>query len=691
MPPKIDPKNGVHHLCGAVALAGPGTDAPSRFQMLAYTGQVIDWCGWRFVISLPGVSARPKFPILREHERDRVVGFADSWATDAEGLHVGGVFSETTPDGAEVLALAKEGFPWQASIGVTAKRVTEVRAGATVTVNGMELSGPLDVWEESEVSEVSFVALGADSDTEAGIATSKPHTEQSMNKHLRAVLVSLGMPADADEQAAEAYLAAHAQAALAKLAETVEAMKSKKCADDAAETPAAETPEENKPEEAGADLSAKVTAALAAERKRVRDIGTLCRRMGLSETFAAGLADEGATLVLARERVLEELAKNNPRVGALSVEEGLSESDRFRSLAAQGVLLGLGLRPKQALAGAEEFRHLRFQGLARLCLERAGVNARRMSNIEVAQAVLSPRARLAASTSDFSGLFLDVANKLLLQSFENVAQTWRPFCNVIPASDFKDIYGVQISGGPDLKEIGENEEYENGYLSDNAEKYRVTKQGRIVTLSLEMLVNDDLNAFAQLPRMFGAMAARRYNDIVYGLIKSNPNMSDGNAVFSAAHKNLPTAAKLTSDSLDAAWQAMTLQTGLGGEMLDIVPHYLVVPPALRTNALVLLTSSAMPVAQMNAGTYNVWQDAGLIPIVEPRLQPTGNAAAPWYLFADPGMHPTVNVSFLDGKETPDIIEHDDFRVDGIAYKVRAIMGAGWVDYRGALKNAGSDA
>ena len=48
----------------------------------------------------------------------------------------------------------------------------------------------------------------------------------------------------------------------------------------------------------------------------------------------------------------------------------------------------------------------------------------------------------------------------------------------------------------------------------------------------------------------------------------------------------------------------------------------------------------------------------------------------------------MDVAFLDGKQTPDIIEHEEFRVDAISYKVRMVMGAGWVDYRGALKNPG---
>lgn len=671
-----------------------GTDgaAPARFAILGYSGAPVEFYGWRFVISLSGMTAKPRFPVLREHMRDRIVGMAESWSVDEKGFHVEGNFSGATPDGKEALALAREGYPWEASIGVDPLKVLRLERGKKKTVNGRELEGPLDIWLESEVREVSFVSLGADKNTEARALASQTGSE---SMKLRDILTGLGMPPDASDEEMQSFAARY----LAQMAED----KAKKKGDDAGDdkgdgkdTDSASQSDSGDgadagDDEDGKDLSAVVQAALAEERKRISEINDLVRGVGLSASVAERLGREGASLDKARQVVLEELARGNGRINQMSLDEGENEGDKFRRMAAAGLALQLGDRPEQdkAVPGAEEFAHMGPQQLARLCLERAGYNSVRMSKDQVAQAIFSPSARLASSTSDFKNIFLDVANKTLLKAYQAQRPTWQSWTNRVSVADFRQVYGVQFSALGELELVLENDEYRNGSYADGKESYSVRKYGKIFDLSWEMLVNDDLNAFARLPRYFGAIAARKQASLVYDLLLANPKMSDGQNVFSAKHGNLvSTGTALDGDSLDAAWQMMTTQRGPDGDFLDIMPRILLVPPSLRTQALLLLNSTAMPVAQMNSGTYNVWQDAGLQLVVEPRLEPASGQPVPWFLLADPALINTMDVAFLDGKQTPDIIEHEEFRVDAISYKVRMVMGAGWVDYRGALKNPG---
>lgn len=141
---------------------------PRKFLITAYTGADLEsWFG-KVVIDVSGIDTMAKIPILREHMRDRVVGFStEQWKED-HTLYLQGEFSEKTRDGKEVLALADEGFPWQASIGVWPRKV-QVLADEKVQaqVNGRTIVGPAEIWTESEVKETSFVALGRDDQTAA--------------------------------------------------------------------------------------------------------------------------------------------------------------------------------------------------------------------------------------------------------------------------------------------------------------------------------------------------------------------------------------------------------------------------------------------------------------------------------------------------------------------------------------------
>src|SRR5262249_45544209 len=73
----------------------------------------------------------------------------------------------------EVIGLADNGFPWQASIGADVQRQEFVDAGAQVKVNGRTFSGPLTVVRASTLREISFVPLGADASTSATVGAER--------------------------------------------------------------------------------------------------------------------------------------------------------------------------------------------------------------------------------------------------------------------------------------------------------------------------------------------------------------------------------------------------------------------------------------------------------------------------------------------------------------------------------------
>jgi hypothetical protein len=156
-------------------------DTINGFELEGYTGAVVErWWG-NLVVSVAGISAKQQMPVFKNHNSSEIVGYSTKTTNEGKFM-VSGVFSKHTDAAKEVLALAKEGFPWQASIGVTPKLITEIKSGAMLEVNGVEVFGPAEVWLESDVHETSFVPVGADSDTSATVFSNVEEIPDPGNK-----------------------------------------------------------------------------------------------------------------------------------------------------------------------------------------------------------------------------------------------------------------------------------------------------------------------------------------------------------------------------------------------------------------------------------------------------------------------------------------------------------------------------
>lgn len=640
--------------------AQPGGQEPADagnlrgFAILAYTGAEVSQWGYRFVIDLSGIRmAHNAVPALREHEREAVVGMTSRASVTEAGLLLHGSFLPVTQDAREVQALAEAGFPWQASIGVMPLHIEEIGQGASVEVNGRTFAGPIDVWRAARVDEISFVALGADGETAA----------VAMRRSTMSEMPEKNEDLQTEEQ----------QPATRPAGDTQDEKKKDK--------DTARQDDDTSREDDGKGESLSRT-----EGERIKSILRLCSGLGLSAGFARDCIARGLSLAQAQDAALQHLEQRpgGRPVGHLSA--GLDESDKFRRAAVEGLCLRQGLRVEKPAPGAEQFRALGPLGLARLCLSRAGERPDYLSASDVARRILSADMRLAASGQDYAAIFADVMHKFLMQGYEVEERTFLPLAERMTATDFRDMHGVNFSADLDLSEVPENAEYTYATPVATSEKFRVAKYGRIMRVSWEQIVNDDLSVFSRLPAAFGAAWGRKQNDIFYGTLTSSV-MADGKPLADIAHHNLVTSGTaVTSEALAKMRRIMRIQRGLKGERLNIVPTYLVVPPSQETAAEVLLHSLAQPEAP-NAAVYNPWASGRLRHIVEPRLE-ADSGPSPWYVFAAPTQAPAMAVSYLNGEEAPTITQHEFFGVDGLAYKVRGVFGVGLLDYRGVAKNVG---
>ncbi|MBF0463234.1 MAG: hypothetical protein HQL87_17855 [Magnetococcales bacterium] len=296
--------------------------------------------------------------------------------------------------------------------------------------------------------------------------------------------------------------------------------------------------------------------------------------------------------------------------------------------------------------------------------------------------------RAMHTESDFPNILANVANKTLRTAYEAAPRTFLPFCRQVTANDFKAMTRVQLGEAPALDKVNEGGEYKRGPMGEGKESYRVETYGKIIAISRQVLVNDDLNAFTRIPQLFGVAAANLESDVVWGIITANPNMGDGVALFHATHKNLAgTGAVISVASLGLARKSMATQTGVDGlTTVNVRPAYIIVPAALEVTAEQLLAMNMIPAKSTDVVPQSL---RTLTVVAEPRLDAAVNGDKAWYLSANPGQIDTIEYAYLEGQNGVYIENRVGFDVDGLEVKARLDFGAKAIDWRGFFKNPGA--
>lgn len=140
------------------------------FTLVAYTGgkaQPKDFpCP--VVIDLAGLDIPvQKIPVRYEHKSFQGVGHTEKIRIVGIEVLAEGKISRDTSWARDVAQSAKNGFPWQASMGGPIYQTEYVPFGQKVTVNGQTFEGELYVIRKMTLKEISFVDLAADENTSA--------------------------------------------------------------------------------------------------------------------------------------------------------------------------------------------------------------------------------------------------------------------------------------------------------------------------------------------------------------------------------------------------------------------------------------------------------------------------------------------------------------------------------------------
>ncbi|MBM1222893.1 Mu-like prophage major head subunit gpT family protein [Ponticoccus sp. SC2-23] len=443
-------------------------------------------------------------------------------------------------------------------------------------------------------------------------------------------------------------------------------------------------PKPQKPDAASApDTEAVANRARETERDRVSTIYNLAGRLNLERSFAEDLVKRGTDVDEARRLILDQVAAKSEETRTFSQVSiplgGRDEQVTRRDAVANALLHRYSPTLFQLEDAARQYRGMTLMELARESLGNAGVNTRGLSRDEVATRALH-------STSDFPEILSAVTNKTLRQAYEAYPRTFMLFCRQVLATDFKAMHRVQLGEAPQLLEVSESGEFKRGTLGESKESYKVKTYGRVVAITRQTLINDDLDAFTRIPAMYGNSIAQLESDVVWGIITANPAMADGNALFHSTHKNLAgTGAALDVTSVGAARAAMAKQTGLDKKtVLNVRPAFLIVPASLELKAEQLVAQNLVPAQSGNVVPQSI---RTLSPISEPRLDAASETA--WYLAASPNQIDTIEYAYLEGQQGAYIETRNGFDVDGVEIKCRLDFGAKAIDWRGLYKNPGA--
>ncbi len=331
---------------------------------------------------------------------------------------------------------------------------------------------------------------------------------------------------------------------------------------------------------------------------------------------------------------------------------------------------------------ARRWRSRSLVETARELLEMRGISTDLMSRHDIIARSLS--------SSDFPSITLDVANKVLRAAYAAQPRTFLTIGRRSTLSDFKQKHLVKLGEAPDLAELPEGGEIKAGSMVEGKETIQLKTYARKLTLTRQMIYNDDLDAFTKLAQAFGIRASVLENNVVWAMFTAaagaGATMGDGIALFHANHKNLNTGAgsALSVDGLGVMRKALRNQVGLdGATLLNLELRHLVVPSSLETKAQQLTTRTNAA----KDSDVNPFVGAFQSVVVEPRLDAI--SATAFIGVADPGLIDTLEYAYLEGSEGVHVETQEGWNSLGVEIRAFHDFGAALVDHRGFQRNAGA--
>lgn len=573
------------------------TEEPARvwdWQRFEAVTEVIQAAG----VNLP---KNKQIPLINSHDRsniDNILGSVRDIRVEGDSV-IGRLYFSKDETAQRALNKIREGHLDSGSVGYEQAESVWVPEGESTVINSKTYAGPMLITKSWNLKEFSLVAIGADPNAKAR----------------EEIIETVSISREAVEQ-------------IDKESETMEKI-----------TNPVEQPQT-------VDVEAIKREALQAEQTRAAKITELCTRHGCPE-MAADFIRTSATIESVQDKILDAIAARTVSLSTArpaDISIGKEASEKFRDAATDAIIMRSGLRVAAPADGAQQMRGMALVDVARAALESKGISTRFMGKQEIIERALS--------TSDFPNILANVANKSTMIGYGTGRATWRMWAKAGMLPDFKASKRVRLSDAPEMTENRAGEEIEQGIISDVGEELTLKTYARKLVITRQALINDDAGLFNRVFAAFGNRAANQIEAAAYAVLTGNPTMSDTGTLFNTTavttaggHANQASSgAVVSSTTVGAAVVAMGKQAGENGSPLSLIGKYIVGGFENKVQAELLCGSTTDSTLTGNAN-YNPF--VGYVPVISGHI-----STKKWFLICDPNEIDTVEVAFLDGKETP---------------------------------------
>jgi phage major head subunit gpT-like protein len=618
-----------------------------KLKIRAYNGGPMRVSGWRYpvVIDLSTLKANATIPILRSHSTDRIVGHGTPIIT-ASAIDLEAIVSSDSTDATEIVRLGKNGFPWQASVGVdVAQSPTFIGEKDSVNVNGQTFAGPLNVVRGGELFETSVLPLGADKTTTAAVAASKGETMTTENSNQQLTSSTAQTP-QADPVEAVFAAARRSEEYRGRIA-----VISQQAIND------------------GADVQTVEAAARAA--------------------IAANLNPDAYELQLMRATRGASVHVRPGRQQEIGGE--VFQCAMIRQMTGHQISAEREFSAQTLEATDRHFKHgISLTELLRVFARRNGWSGE--SNRDVSgllKAAFAPIQASGVSGYDLSGILSNVANKMIRDGFNAVEQAWRQVTEIVTVNDFKAMTQYTLTGDLEYAELGKGQKIQHGTLGEETYTNQAKSYAKFIGIDRRDIINDDLGAFNRLRTRMGRGGALKLNEVFWTAFMDNASF------FTSGRNNFDDGADtaLSVDSLALADTLLRTQTDPDGKLMGNIPAILLTPAALMVKGQGLCRDTEIRNTTANTVYTTANPFAGILqPVSSAYLQDTGisgYSSKAWYLLCNPLDVPMIQTAFLFGVQTP-TIEAVELPSDMLGIGMRGIFdfGVAKQEYRGAAKMKG---
>lgn len=675
------------------------------FSMTAYTGGPMHPGGWYraepIVVDIAGMEIESQtLPIDKGHgvevghstmvektpgmTKVKVKGILSGFHDDAD--------HEPARAAREIVHMAGNGFPYQASIDAHISKLERFDDNEKVTVNGQSLKGPLYVARASSLRGVAILTGAADKNSQTTIAAQLGEGTL-MHPEFLAWLK------------ANEYTDAEAAALTGKKLSTLQAAWQATKTPPASLAPAPAQTVQAKNE--GSLTFDQKMAAIEEENRRIEHIrettaihaqahvGNPEKTRQFRELADSAIEDKSMTPAKFDLAMLRLDRSSVPMVFA-SKQAQLTDTVIEASLCRHMSLPDVDkvFKPETLEAADKHFKGgISLLGLVKLAAERNGwrgnsVKADLRRALRAAfreDGYADVHASVGPSTYSISNILSSTTNRMIRVAYDAVEAEWRKIAMISSVSDYREIASVALTGDMVYKKVPRGGEVKHGTFGDTTLGNKADIYALLIGIDEQDLVNDDLGALSTMARRVGRGGAVTMNQVFWA------EWLDDAAFFTTGLANYDDGA---TDSVltDAGLANMTgifrAQTDPDGQPLGIRPKILLVPPALHYRARTLMMSDSLNLVTASTaltGNANVWQNSYMVVSSDYLTDPLA-----WYLLADPQDLAAIEMVFLNGVEMPQT-ETADMAIDrlGIVIRGKHSFGARKQDHRAAVKAKGA--